>query len=487
MRKIICFALLSAVLFTSCNKEIEQIAETQNVTTTRAAVTTVDQNPLFNLGTQNSGIYTATQSYPVSGTVTTLDIELQVPTSATLTGVSIIAPQGTIIGGSDSNIVFAEFRNSSDENHVSLSSGQGIAFQLQLNAVNVAANQLKMRVHTTGAQGFETTLSQAVNAGSTIIWDAKSLATTKGNNWITPLNDDVYVSQLSIPGTHDAATYGLTFGKCQELSIQQQWDMGIRVFDLRPGYKRVSTGFFKYTYQLHIYHGIISTKYSFKQAIDCITANLEANPDEFAIVIMRHESDASSDRNRWNSLMCDFLNNSLDAKYRADFRADMTVGDARGKLLILSRDAYANSPICGGFISGWSHSTDGTTSGTISGKSNATLCVQDYYDVSNTSAKFNSICNFFEVAGGNTDPAKWVINHTSGYTGSSLNSGYQKNAANNNPAAYRYIILRSEPAPLGIVVMDYVGARKVSSRTVYGDLLPQTIIDNNYRFTMLSK
>lgn len=488
MRKIICCALLSAVMFASCNNEVGQIIETQDATTTRAVSTVkVDQNPLFKLGSMTSGIYDATQPYPVSGEVTTLDIELQVPSSATLTGVSIIAPQGTVIGGEKSNIVFAEFRNSSDENHVSLSSGQGIAFNLQLNAVDIAANNLKMRVHTTGKQAYETTLTKSVSAGSTVVWDAKSLTATSGNNWITPLDDDIYLSQLSIPGTHDAATYGLSIGKCQELTIQEQWDMGIRVFDLRPGYKKVRSGWFNYTYQLYIYHGIISTKYSFEAAIDCLTANLEANPDEFAIVIMRHESDASSDRSRWNSLMCDFLNNNLDSKYRADFHSDMTIGDARGKLLILSRDAYANSPICGGFISGWSHSTDGTTSGTISGNSNATLCVQDYYDVDDTSAKFNSICSFFDLAGANTNPSTWVVNHTSGYTGTSMNSGYQKNAANNNPAAYRYIILRSEPAPLGIVVMDYVGERTVSSRTVYGDLLPQTIIDNNYRFTMLSK
>lgn len=486
MKKLICFALLCATMFASCNSEFEQVTKVQDVTT-RATATVVDQNPLFNLGSQTSGIYAATQPYPASGTVTTLDIELQVPQAVTLTGVSIIAPENTIIGGTDSNIVFAEFRNSSSENHVSLSSGQGVAFNLQLNAVNIAANTLKMRVHTTGAQSFETTLAQAVTAGSTVVWDAKSLTKVSGNNWITPLNDDVYLSQLSIPGTHDAATYGLSIGKCQPLTIQEQWDMGIRVFDLRPGYKKVSSGWFKYTYKLHIYHGIISTKYSFEQAIDCLTANLEANPDEFAIVIMRHESDASSDRSRWNSLMCDFLNNNLDAKFRADFRADMTVGDARGKLLILSRDAYADSPICGGFISGWNHDVAGTTSAAITGKSNATLAVQDYYNVSNTSSKFNSICNFFDYAGANTNPSTWVVNHTSGYTGTSLNSGYQKNAANNNPAAYRYIILRSEATPLGIVMMDYVGSRKVSSYTVYGDLLPQTIIDNNYRFTMLSK
>ena len=39
--------------------------------------------------------------------------------------------------------------------------------------------------------------------------------------------------------------------------------------------------------------------------------------------------------------------------------------------------------------------------------------------------------------------------------------------------------------PTGIVFMDWVGTREASSYTVYGDLLPQAIIDHNYKYRML--
>ena len=53
-----------------------------------------------------------------------------------------------------------------------------------------------------------------------------------------PLDDNIYVSQLSIPGTHDAATGdGTTFslGKTQDMTLDQQFEMGIRAFDLPSG------------------------------------------------------------------------------------------------------------------------------------------------------------------------------------------------------------------------------------------------------------
>jgi hypothetical protein len=58
------------------------------------------------------------------------------------------------------------------------------------------------------------------------------------------LPDDEYVSVLSIPGAHDAATgcgwgegwddMGNAFARTQELDLGELWNAGIRAFDLRP-------------------------------------------------------------------------------------------------------------------------------------------------------------------------------------------------------------------------------------------------------------
>ncbi|MCI6757401.1 MAG: hypothetical protein MR575_00560, partial [Bacteroides sp.] len=162
--------------------------------------------------------------------------------------------------------------------------------------------------------------------------ETRALTKASGNNWITALPDNAYASQLSIPGTHDAATGdGTTFslGKTQSLTLQEQWNMGIRVFDLRPGYKKVRKGLFKYVNELHIYHGIVETRTSFKEAVKVLSDNLAANPGEFAIILMRFENDSPlyNKRDVWNSLMSSFLTSSdFPAERRIDFRPDLTVG-----------------------------------------------------------------------------------------------------------------------------------------------------------------
>lgn len=58
------------------------------------------------------------------------------------------------------------------------------------------------------------------------------------NNWLSYMGDDMPISQLNIPGTHDSGTFNLKFIggeilKCQDLSIAEQLGLGCRLFDCR--------------------------------------------------------------------------------------------------------------------------------------------------------------------------------------------------------------------------------------------------------------
>ena len=78
--------------------------------------------------------------------------------------------------------------------------------------------------------------------------------------------------------------------------------------------------------------------------VKVLSDNLAANPGEFAIILMRFENDSPlyNKRDVWNSLMSSFLTSSdFPAERRVDFRPDLTVGELRGKILVLSRDACA--------------------------------------------------------------------------------------------------------------------------------------------------
>jgi len=61
-------------------------------------------------------------------------------------------------------------------------------------------------------------------------------ANAAGNNWMASLNSGLYLSQFSIPGTHETmALYESLSGtaKCQNLSLSSQLDAGVRFVDIR--------------------------------------------------------------------------------------------------------------------------------------------------------------------------------------------------------------------------------------------------------------
>ena len=62
-------------------------------------------------------------------------------------------------------------------------------------------------------------------------------------NWMSQLDDNAFICQLSIPGAHDACASSFSFpssiaaavsGKVQTKSVEQMLPLGVRAFDLRP-------------------------------------------------------------------------------------------------------------------------------------------------------------------------------------------------------------------------------------------------------------
>ena len=155
-------------------------------------------------------------------------------------------------------------------------------------------------------------------------------------NWMSRLDDARTVASLSIPGAHDAATgEGLLMvaglGKTQELTLAGQWECGVRAFDLRPAVNGK---------ELYIYHGPIRTKISFGKALEILCNKLAEHPTEFAIVLMREENDSenAAERALWPQAVGKAIENIGDKA--AIFSPAMKVGNARGKIIFISRNAY---------------------------------------------------------------------------------------------------------------------------------------------------
>ena len=109
------------------------------------------------------------------------------------------------------------------------------------------------------------------------------------SQWMKQLKDDRLVADLSLPGSHDACTaegwqnsvlgiFEMT-AKCQDLTINEQLKVGVRVFDLRPEY--VLDGM---NYVLRCSHGMAATKMLVSDFFKTLKQFLAANPSEFCIL-----------------------------------------------------------------------------------------------------------------------------------------------------------------------------------------------------------
>ena len=162
-------------------------------------------------------------------------------------------------------------------------------------------------------------------------------ATVDRENWMSHLSDYTYVSHLTIPGTHDSATYNVKCSAfliggviedgatCQSCNMEVQMKSGIRAFDLR--YKWENGKFY-------LYHGQGSyackcrdennNHLDLEASLVKFQKYLKDHPGEFIMINVQKESGDNNDAE---------LKKLLD-KYGVVGRTDNTeVKDVRGKIV----------------------------------------------------------------------------------------------------------------------------------------------------------
>ena len=289
---------------------------------------------------------------------------------------------------------------------------------------------------------------------------ANAFAAVDTKQWMASLNDNIFIAQMSLPGAHNAATghgfsgtsaiIGAFTGKCQDKEIAELWDAGVRVFDLRPS----DSGD-----DCTINHGSLATTLSLRQALTTITGRLSTYGSEFAIVLMRKEE---GDADTWKTKVSAIVNSFSD--YVMPFSPNLRLSDVRGKLLILSRDYFAD----GYKIDSW---TDNTVRDARSANG-VEFVVQDYYQVEDTNTKSTAITNILAEARTNNSISRMYINHTSGYTGSTgTNSNINANANTSNAAALNAI--NANPGPTGMVLMDFAGSSSYNGANLCNAIIEQ--------------
>ncbi|MFJ7990207.1 phosphatidylinositol-specific phospholipase C [Streptomyces sp. NPDC096351] len=172
-------------------------------------------------------------------------------------------------------------------------------------------------------------LTGALGAGALLIIGAPAAraAAVDTRAWMGAHPDGTSLQRLTIPGTHDSgARFGGPWSECQNTTIAQQLDSGIRFLDVRC---RVTGGSFA------IHHGASYQKMMFGDVLVACRDFLAAHPSETVLMRVKQEYSAESDAT-FRAVFDDYLDNR---GWRPLFRIGDTVptlGQARGKVVLIA-------------------------------------------------------------------------------------------------------------------------------------------------------
>jgi 1-phosphatidylinositol phosphodiesterase len=218
--------------------------------------------------------------------------------------------------------------------------------------------------------------------------------------WMSTQSDDVLLSALTIPGTHEsAANYEPLAGtaKAQTMTLAEQLAAGVRYFDIRC--HDLDDSFL-------IYHGPVSEQQTFQQVLDTFDAFLDANPTETTIMSIKEEDAAEGPTQSFEATFDGYVAAEPDRWILGD--TVPALGDVRGKIVLLRRFDAVTMPL-GLDASAWADNTTFTLT------TDATLRIEDQYNVTSTDTKWTEITELLGEAQ-IPDPGTLYLTYTSGYT-----------------------------------------------------------------------
>lgn len=236
----------------------------------------------------------------------------------------------------------------------------------------------------------------------------RKLIETKLNNWMQDIEDNRLVCKMSIPGTHDTGAYtGNAWVKTQDKNIEQQLNSGIRFFDIRlvhqNGVLKLCHG--SYIFDVNFVGDVLKTTAEF----------LKEHPSETVIMTIKRDHDLDKgDATKYRMALTKALegDRNLTSYMVKSFRPDFTLGDLRGKMLIISRDGWITTP--SGKVTSWSDNASFSSSIESTNGSSTTIHVEDHYK-SRASDKVSYVAQNVRKAQAtfNTPKNDWFITFTS--------------------------------------------------------------------------
>ncbi|XP_030066330.1 uncharacterized protein LOC115474807 [Microcaecilia unicolor] len=158
--------------------------------------------------------------------------------------------------------------------------------------------------------------------------DADSTASpaVKNPDWMSSIPDGKYISELSIPGTHDSLSlYGGPFIQCQSWKLCSQYEAGIRFVDVRCRHFHNS---------LPIHHGVKYQYYFFDNVLDDTFHFLQQHPKETILMRVKEEYKAANNTEKFYETVFCYIKEVGPTQFWLHHRIP-TLGQVRGKIIIL--------------------------------------------------------------------------------------------------------------------------------------------------------
>ena len=167
-------------------------------------------------------------------------------------------------------------------------------------------------------------------------------------NWASYINGEILLSELSIPGTYDSFTWEQKMvttnthtRSChnQALNIKEQWEAGIRAFDVHIGANyEMQSG----EWRCYDKDKVISVIDGFKM----IGKQLDAHPGEFAIIFVSYAGNSDSSMPKeWKDLVRYAEMSVFGEENVVSFVPGLTLNDVRGKVIIFHDDLYPSNEV----------------------------------------------------------------------------------------------------------------------------------------------
>lgn len=365
-------------------------------------------------------------------------------------------------------------------------------------------------------------------------------------DWIGDLPDNLYVSMMTIPGTNYSGSYLAGNYRTQALSIKEQLDNGVRALMCRP--KQFNSKILGITTDVRVSESDSDgneikvqwinkearnskIKSGYENARVSIESFLKEHPSEFVFLFL----DQNAAQGTWGSHpdftyifngekknvtggseIEDYYGESKGILKTWDdnpnhycsllpWSPDMTVGEARGNIIVVSIAAQESIyHTVSGYLNDWPHDATTTTIKSSNTNEQASVIVQNH--ISGNGAHFsekkrNAITEYYQYSANDSNINHWYMNNTAASNGNSDNrAGHISNASEMNDHLNDLLLdydgKYGKPGRAGFVFIDFAGIDMVDNNgnvvqskgtAVHGENLINTIIDHNYRYEWITR